>query len=191
MTALVLAGCYSPSVDDCQFRCEPTSRDCPDDMECATSGFCRPKGATGQCRSSSGPCAAAPALPSGCHTAFAADAICVVLCGTDSGGTQKSWGNAILTCENAGWQLAVLDTVGRLDAVPKLNDAHWVGASRTSTWFWRAGGMPAVDPLSWESGTPPLSGAGCAYANKGPARLDNSGVSCDDQERYMCTWPVR
>jgi len=39
--ALVLAGCYSPSVDDCQYQCSGDfDQPCPDGMFCNEESFC-------------------------------------------------------------------------------------------------------------------------------------------------------
>jgi hypothetical protein len=54
LSALALAGCFSPANVDCAFRCGAGDmQPCPDDYECRSDGYCHLIGAVGACTDAS------------------------------------------------------------------------------------------------------------------------------------------
>ncbi len=189
--ALVIAsGCYDPSIDDCQFKCG-SNQDCPDGTRCM-GGSCRSM-TTGMCPSVTGDsgiaCNGAPNPPSVCGAKTSLDGVCVVVCAND-GGDQRSWDNAKSSCESVGWELAVLDSATKLSGVNTGGDNDfWVGASRTvALWSWESG--TSVSTSAWPNNTEPVGGNDCAALDGSSHRLRND-IGCDNNQRYVCTWPQR
>lgn len=187
LAMLAVTGCYDPSVADCQFTCG-ASQDCPDGASCS-AGFCRTR-STGTCAAAvdaADSCPGAPASPTGCDMRFTlGGSACGVLCDKP----QRAWQDAFLACM-PGWQLAVLDTLGRRNAVPISGDSYWVGARRAtpiSPWLWTTG-LP-VEDSAWDGSVTPGDGVGedCAVLDRQLGRLVNDRP-CTDPERYICAYP--
>ena len=176
VVAVALAGCYDPSIDDCQFACS-AARDCPDGTDCV-SGACRTS--TGVCATDG--CANAPAPPSGCASPFALVDGCGVVCASES----RSHDEVNAAC-GPTWRAAILDATVELDAVPVTTGRYWVGAERVGGVFQWFSGAP-VDPTAWDAGQP-MGGGGCVYLDGATRRL-NSDKPCDANQGYICTFPA-
>jgi hypothetical protein len=181
-----LGGCYTPGVADCQFSCG-AGEACPDGTSCI-GGFCRTTTA-GTCTGTAIDAAvdtpvdapddpSCPAPPqSGCGARFKLPGgTCAVVCGTEK------WDDAANLCGNGEWELGKLDTIVKLDAL-NLQDALWIGASRTSGWTWRDG-SPVAAAL-WTGGTAPTGGSTCGHVTV-DRRLSNSH-NCNDKLERLCT----
>lgn len=196
-TSVVGMACYSPAVDDCQFRCGSNEPPCPVGTTCV-AGSCRTD-QRGSCPSSTtdsgstvdsstdgmaDPCPGVPASPSGCSLRFAiAGGGCGVVC-TE---TARIRSGAKAAC-NGGWRLAVLDSALKLDMVPITAGTYWVGALRTSgVWRWEDSGNIVTNEC-WLSGTQPIGGNDCAVVDGNGKRLVNS-VACSVMQSYICTYP--
>jgi hypothetical protein len=102
---------------------------------------------------------------------------------------ERKWAEARSDCVNAGWQLGILDSAARLAEVPGSPDTLWVGARRTtplSPWQWLSGA--AVADVAWTGSTPPVSGGDCAAVDGSSRRLSNP-LTCDDNQKFICTFP--
>ena len=171
------AGCYSPGVEDCQFKCGANDA-CPDGTTCMGT-FCRST-TTGSCTGGNLDAPACPVVPAGCSTPFQLDGGCGVACNRD-----VSFSEARSACV-PGWQLAVLDSAAKLDAVPSAGTQYWVGASRSTpvtAWLWI--NTAPIDNAAWSAGTP-AAGNGEDCANLDANRLKND-VQCSDTKFYVCT----
>ncbi len=183
---IAVAGCFEPSVDDCQFTCGDDDA-CPSGTTCINN-VCRTR-STGTCAAGADAaevCPGAPPSPAGCSPRFALEnGGCGVVCSA----TPRSWNDAASAC-TPSWRLAILDSDSKLAAVPATPDQYWVGARRattTSTWLW--GNGTAVADSAWDNGTPaPLSGEDCALLDRPKGRLVND-AACADSERFLCTYP--
>lgn len=193
IVALAFGGCYRPSIEDCQFACD-NGTECPDGTMCRNN-LCR--SASGNCKvtadarvDATDPCPFAQGPPpNNCTNKFAIDATtCGVLCESQ----EMDWNAALAACGPA-WQLAVLHTQERLDAVPDTEEVYWVGARRTlptDPWLWIDAAAMPVAPAAWSGGVEPLPSVGsdCATINSSNNRLNNLR-GCNSTERYICTFP--
>ena len=189
---VLLAGCFDPSVDDCQFKCtmQVTRDNCPEGTTCR-QGFCRVGNATSSCTTTNDPCMTAPTSPNNCTTRIALEGgVCATLCALTSGGDERSFTSAQSACMNDGWQLAILDTANKRNAI-QSSQGFWVGAQRTGTpgaWMWLDGSP--VEDAAWTGGVAPLTGNSCGNFDGPSHRLDN-GTSCTEVDKYICTFPIR
>lgn len=201
-TSVVATSCYSPALDDCQFKCGSNEQPCPIGSTCM-AGFCRTD-QTGSCPGSgtdsgsagdsgtdgtTDPCPAGiPASPPGCTQRFAIGSGCGVMCTA----TPRSRADAKTACSDATWKLAVLDSAVKLGLPPVTTGTYWVGALRaTTTWQWETTGTPSVVQECWASGTPiggPIGGNNCAVVDSAIERMTN-GVACTLAQPYICTYP--
>lgn len=177
---VLLAGCYDPAIDDCQFRCS-TTMDCPDGTRCMGQ-FCRADGATGQCTIPD-PCPTI-APPTGCPNPMKFpldDGGCAVLC------NGKIQANALDTSCTGVWKPGRLDSATELDIAP-ISDRTWLGALRPNNDFmWSGYGTMITEPV-WDTGQPQGGGDDCAYIEPPKKRLRNDR-GCDNQLAYVCTTP--
>jgi hypothetical protein len=96
---------------------------------------------------------------------------------------------AAMSACTAPWQLAVLENVADLMAVPQgmFSNTYWVGAHQGSgVWTWLNGSAVAMS--AWDFGYPSPTGAVCASLDTRRARLRNQ-VPCDSGLGYVCTAP--
>jgi Lectin C-type domain len=182
LLSIAAGACYSPGVEDCQFRCGAGNA-CPAGTSCE-KGLCR--SGTGSCPMTIDACLAAPSPPAGCGPKLSIDgaAACGTVCPT-----RRSWSAARMDCDAAGWQLAILDSPAKLASVPMGPELYWVGANRatsTSPWLWIDDAPVAAD--AWTSG-PPRGGEGedCAILGGMTRKLSNTS-SCNGPERFLCTY---
>ena len=163
--------CYSPTLADCQFSCG-TGNACPAGQSCDTTiGMCRSNGGSGACPGSGGPDA-----PGACPTiSIAMCSAPVAFAGSDCATTctptvLRTWSASDMECTNAmpaGWRLAFLNTLARLENAPAAGSGMWVGASGTGsagTFRWSDTSVVALE--EWDAGypTPVTSGTSCVYA---------------------------
>ena len=187
LTVLQVSGCYTPSLQDCQFACGGGGA-CPEGTTCV-DGFCRTTTSPSCVAPIDGALDAAvncPSPPSNCNTPFVIPGNgCATTCML-----QVTWDGADTAC-NGMWRLAILDSTQKLDAIIGTAGIHWVSARRTSgsVWRWDGGtGVIVADNL-WSGPAPAGSGDSCAHFNTSDKRLANSGADCDDTESYLCTFP--
>jgi hypothetical protein len=165
LLAMAAGACYSPDVEDCQFRCGVGDA-CPAGTSCM-SGVCRSE-ATGNCPSTTDACLVAPPLPGGCGQKIPIDGgtLCATICPN-----QRSWLEARMDCAAAGWQLAILDSPTRLASVPQALELYWVGANRStssSPWLWLNNAPVAAE--AWSNGVPSNGTGGDCTALGGLSR---------------------
>jgi hypothetical protein len=179
----LVAGCYDPAVDDCQFRCS-TQMDCPDGTQCMGQ-FCRADGATGMCMLPD-PCPAI-APPASCTNGmkFPLDG---GGCGIVCQGNKIEFRDLGTSCTGV-WKPGRLDAVSELDIAP-VSDRTWLGAARASNTFaWSGYGVDITEPV-WDAGFPQTDGGSedCAYIDMPKRRLRNDR-QCDTAQSYICTTP--
>ena len=122
-----------------------------------------------------------PAAPPSCGSAFSFAGTCGTFCTLT-----KSWSDSRDHC-SAPWGLALLDTTAKLEAVPTLNEDHWVGAMQGGDNIWRWRGTTVVRDDAWSGGTPPIGGDSCARVQSGQHLLDSR--ACGDTLSFVCTVP--
>ena len=181
LLAVALAGCYDPTINDCQFTCPDNQ--CPGDLACS-AGMCRARDATGSCQATDGgPC---PTPPAGCSLVTTGSSLCLAACGSP-----RSWAAAQTACAGTGaWNLAILDMPGTLATAENAvkTPISWIGLTRSFM----------VDPWMWAGGTGSISAASGEWtsdvAHSGAtnlcAALDNGKLYSDDcatLHSYACT----
>jgi hypothetical protein len=174
-SAMIATGCYSPSLENCQFSCTGTS-DCPDSMTCINK-FCHTSATdTSTCRDDNG-CPPVPSSSS-CGAPILDAGMCVTVCeATDN------WDRAKTACTGGLWTFAVLDPQTRLDGLPPLTGLLWVSLTRGTVvgmeWQW----VPAGNTVKgWDSGEPlPVGACGVVNANR---KLATAG--CTEQHKFLC-----
>jgi len=180
----LVAGCYDPTIEDCQFRCAtgPNTADrCPAGTTCR-GGVCRTM-TTGACAvDPKEACASTPPAPPSCDQKFALLDGCGVVC------TRTRKHASVEEACGAGWRAAVLDEEVELSAVPTTSGRFWVGAGRggDSTFEWTTG--RGVDARAWDTGFPMTNGEACAYFEGAKRRLRNDR-NCNNELAYLCTTP--
>lgn len=167
---VALAGCYDPTIADCQFTC-PDNK-CPGDQTCV-AGICRRPGASGKC--------ACPDPPTGCGLMSNSADECLAVCST-----ARTWDDARTACAATGqWQLAVLDTPDTLSAAETAlrSSATWIGLHRSSVldpaWTWITGGasISATAPDWAGNGHEGVATFTCAATSGGKLYSDDCSTS--------------
>ena len=174
LLAVALAGCYNPTINDCQFTCPDGV--CPGDLTCR-GGLCRVSVATESC-----PC---PLPPEDCDLVPNASGLCLAACKT----AMVDWSTAQAGCAATGqWQLAVLGTTLAAAENALQTPTSWIGLTRGSMveeWAWIDGsGSIAPGSTSWSVSPGHLEAVNTCAA------LDNSTLysdGCQTLHAYACT----
>lgn len=188
--ALAMLACYSPALEDCQFKCGTGSSVCPDGTSCM-GGFCR-NSTTGTCGSGSGTGIdaaidgppACPATPCPPAVPIPVTGGCGVLCTSF-----VTYTGAGQTCSGSlatGWHLAVLASVAkRSEYKQKFSAANgWVGLTFGTSWTWLDGTSQPLGNPPWASGEP--------IVGRNDGKVDTTGTpvlktgSASDTAPFFC-----
>jgi hypothetical protein len=190
--------CYSPNLEDCQFKCGPGGS-CPDGTSCM-GGFCR-NSTTGTCngndndaRGSSDASINCPAGVAPCTgTPVRLTSECAILCENQATPAEASAMCPPNTTGATGWHLAVVMTdTKRMEYRSKLGQSvGWIGLRHeVDGWHWQD---PQADVLAdndpaWAGGEP--SGITNAYGQldttAGPPELRTG--SSTQQQKFFCEY---
>jgi hypothetical protein len=180
LIALVAAaGCYNPTVGDCQFKCGANNA-CPSGTSCV-QGICRTS-TTGNCPTDAGACPASS--PCGVTPVAIPSGGCAVLC--QSSVTVAS---AKMMCNGNGWHLASTSTAAkRADYKTRLPAGNgWVDLTRTSpaSFVWGDGTGESATSSNWATGEPRIADDDGTLDTTGSPTVLRTGAPTDTL-KFFC-----